>query len=269
MEINDQDEVVRRLHALGEHPVPPDVAERHAAYLAAATPVAGRSRMRPLLAGSLLAGALLGGTGLAAALPGSLPEQASSVAKGALEAVNLVEDDEPKDPAKEAAKAQRKAARAQAKAANAASGQGVVRFTQGCTVGNPPVPFTGNHGQYVKAHPDLPNTPDVNEREVAAQSNCGKPLVAVTNKANAGAQGTQSTNKPADAGKPADTGRPESPGKSEDTHPPADAQSSTTPGSTAPGTTGDAGKSAENRPEDAGPPTTTTTSTTTTTTSTP
>ena len=217
------------------------------------------------MAGALLAGALLGGTGLAAALPGSLPDQASSVARTALEAVNLAEDDDPKDPAREADKAKSKADRADKaearEARKAAGGHGVARFTESCTTGTPPTAFVGNHGQYVKAHPDDPATADVNEREVAAESNCGKPLHAVENKAAAGedadaAGKPDDAGKPADAGKPEEAGRPTSPGKSEEPHPPADAGKQQGTENRSAGNGHDAGKADEHRPEGVGPPTT-------------
>ena len=275
MELDDQDPTVRRLHALGTQPVDADVAARHQAYLAAATPVPARSRMRPLLAGSLLAGALLGGTGLAAALPGSLPEQAGSVAKAALRAAQVIDDEDSDKKAEQAkAKAEREAARAERKAAGA---NGVERFTEGCTVGNPAVPFEGNHGQYVKAHPDDPATADVNERQVAAESDCGKPLASLTgddgddaddeSTGKAGATGQEKAAEAkaaADARKaeaggatPADAGRPESPGNSEGPKPPATAvnEQGSENRATDRGSSADAGESAENRPEGVGPPT--------------
>ena len=261
-----EEDVVRRLRSLGEHPVEPGVAERHASYLAAAAPVVTHSRRRPAITAALMAGALLGGTGLAAALPGPLPTQASSVAKSALEAVNLAEEE--KDPAKEAAKTAKAEARAAAKAAN---GHGVARFLTGCTVGTPPTAFVGNHGQYVKAHPDDPATADVNEREVAAESNCGKPAKAVANKAAGGAEDDEK-GKPEDAGAPDDKGRPESPGKSEESHPPATAEKEqgSENRNTERGKSGEAGKADDHRPEGVGPSTTssTTTSSTSTTSST-
>lgn len=276
MELNDYDRTVRRLHALGRQPVDTDVAARHQVYLdAATTPLRPRSRMRPLLAGSLLAGALLGGTGLAAALPGSLPEQAGSVAKGVLRAAQLVDDE---DSEKKAAKA---AAKAGPAAAKAQRGTGTARFLQGCTVGTPPVPFTGNHGQYVKAHPDDPATADVNEREVAARSDCGKPLTSLGG-ADARGAGTdeekakgqdraaeaktaaEAGKAEATTGQPADAGRPETPGNSEGPKPPATAanEQGSDNRATGRGNSDDAGKSEENRPDGVGPRATTTTTTT-------
>lgn len=288
MEHDDQSPAVRRLHELGTQPVDPDVAARHRAYLSAATPTPGRSRMRPLLAGTMLAGALLGGTGLAAALPGSLPEQAGSVAREVLAAAQLVDDE---DGDKKAGQAARKAARAAAKA----NGEhGTERFLEGCTVGNPPEPFKGNHGQYVKAHPDDPATPDVNERQVAAKSDCGKPLSSLNGDEEAqeneareneadelkdelkdetratGAEKAADAKAAADARKAAaearraaaeagEAGRPESPGNSEGPKPPATAENEqgSENRATERGSSDDAGKAAENRPEGVGPPTST------------
>ncbi len=271
METHDQDNVVRRLRSLGNQPVEPHVADQHASYLRAATPVAGRGRMRPLMAGALLAGAVLGGTGLAAALPGSLPQQAGSVAKSALAAVKLVDDDSAADKAaKAAAKAAKAAEKSAAKAAGDADGPGKVgRFLAGCTAGTPPVAFVGNHGQYVKAHPDNPATADVNERQVAAESNCGKPIGALAEddaatdeeKAAKATKAKDAADKAEDAetGKPADAGRPESPGKSEEEHPPATAvkEQGSENRSTENGKSGEAGKSADHRPDGVGPTTTT------------
>lgn len=244
MENNDQ-EIVSRLRALGEQPIDPGLAARHTSFLAAASPVAARTRRRPAVTAAFVAGVLLGGTGLAAAVPGPLPTQATSVAKSALKAVQLA-DDEPKDPAK--------AARAAAKAAGGKGG-GVARYSGPECTGMPAGPY--NHGQYVKAHPDDPATLDRNERQEAAESRCGKPMHAGD---GAGAEdkdkGKSGENKPEDAGKPAETGRPESPGNSETSHPPATAEKEQGTGnrSTDAGNAGEAGKAEENRPEGVGPP---------------
>ena len=276
METHDQDNVVRRLRSLGSHPVEPHVADQHASYLRAATPVAARNRMRPLLAGAMLAGAVLGGTGLAAALPGSLPEQAGSVAKSALAAVNLVDDDDDGDRGKSAAAKAAKIDRDAAKAAADTDGPGSVeRFLQGCTTGTPPAAFVGNHGQYVKAHADDPATTDVNERQVAAESDCGKPLDSLTDEADdsdeekaakaAKAKDAADAAEAAEGARPEDAGRPETPGNSEEPHPPATAvkEQGSENRSTETGNSGSAGKSAEHRPEGVSQNTTTTTTTTT------
>lgn len=273
MATHDHEDVLRRLRSLGSQPVQQDLADSHVSYLAAATPAAAaRSRLRPLFAGALLAGAVLGGSGLAAALPGSLPEQAGSVAKSALAAVNLADDKEA-SPADKAAKEAAKAAKVAAHAAK----RNATRFTAGCTAGTPPIAFTGNHGQYVKLHPDDPATANVNEREVAAQSDCGKPLTSIgaddatdndkaakkekaeKDKADK-ADGTEEDGKagePDDASEPADAGRPESPGKSEDDHPPttADKERGSENRTTDKGKAGDAGEADEHRPDGVGPPT--------------
>ena len=250
---NDHDDIVRRLRSLGDQPVDPSTAARHTSYLNAAAPLPMRNRRRPAMVGALLAGALLGGTGLAAALPGSLPEQAGSVAKQALAAVNLAKDEKAAD------KAAKQAARTAAQAANENSSESnmkVGRFLAGCTVGTPPVAFSGTHGAYVKAHPDDPATPNVNERQVAAESDCGKPLSSLE-----GASSSEADDKAKEAGenegsgKPADAGRPDSPGKSEEEHPPADAgnQQGSENRATDHGSSGDAGKADEHRPEGVGP----------------
>lgn len=255
----DQEDVIRRLQSLGTEPVEPSVAGRHLSFLAAAGPVAASGRRRPLMVGAMLAGLVLGGTGLATALPGSLPQQASSVARSALAAVNLVHDDEASSHPS-AAVAAAKAARAAAKATEATtpddqqSDAKVERFLTGCTSGTPAVPFTGNHGQYVKAHPDDPATADVNEREVAAKSDCGKPLTSL------GTDNEDATKPEApevendQSGKPADAGRPESPGKSEQEHPPTTAvnEQGSEHRATDTGNSDDAGKSSDHRPEGVG-----------------
>lgn len=256
----DQEDVIRRLRSLGTEPVEPGVAGRHLSFLAAGPVAAGRRR-RPMMVGAMLAGLVMGGTGLATALPGSLPHQASSVARSALAAVNLVNGDQaPSHPS--AAKAAAKAAKAAAEATEAATtdaDQGhakVERFLTGCTAGTPAVPFTGNHGQYVKAHPDNPATADVNEREAAAKSNCGKPLASL-------GTDTEDATKPEapeapeveneGTGKPADAGRPESPGKSEQEHPPTTAVKEQGSEHRATDTgTDDTGKSSDHRPEGVG-----------------
>ncbi|HEX2701341.1 MAG TPA: hypothetical protein VHM89_14165 [Acidimicrobiales bacterium] len=264
MGTHDEDAIVGRLRSLGTQAVDPEVAERHASYLTAAAPVAPHRRMRPLMAGAMLAGAVLGGTGLAAALPGSLPEQAGSVAKSALAAVNLVDDEE-------SSKSEH-AKNDAAKAAHATDTDGpgkVERFLEGCTTGTPPAAFVGNHGQYVKAHPDDPATADVNERQVAADSDCGKPMSALAGDESDEKADTDETESGTDegAGKPADAGRPDSPGKSEEEHPPATAakEQGSEHRSTDTGDSGDAGKADEHRPEGVGPSTTSSTSTTSTT----
>ena len=137
------------------------------------------------MVGSLLAGSLLGGMGLAAAssaVPGH--DQARAVAA----AVGLVDDDDnaaeaAHDAAEEAREAAEEAADAakdanepneEAKAAKTESDDdhGVTRSYTDCPL---PGDKTGTHGQYVSSVEDNPLTTDVNEREVAAKSDCGKP----------------------------------------------------------------------------------------------
>lgn len=283
METHDEQDVVRRLRSFGSQPVESHVADQHASYLRAATPAARRGRMRPLMAGAMLAGAVLCGTGLAAALPGSLPEQAGSVARGALAAIDLVDDEADHDgergrsAAAKAAEIDRDAVRG----ADDTDGPGSVeRFLEGCTTGTPPVPFVGNHGQYVKAHPDDPATTDVNERQVAAESDCGKPVVSLVEEADdseeekaakaAKAKDAADADGRADAAegaRPEDAGRPEIPGKSDEPHPPPTGVKEQGSGNRSTGTrsSGHAGRSAEHRPEGVGRNTTTTSATTPTT----
>lgn len=202
MEPTQHDPVTRRLHSLGDQPVDPEVAARHRSLMASVPVVSSRSRLRPLMVGSLLAGSLFGGVGLAAAAPG-VPDSASNVAKTVLATVTLGAVDHP-DKADKVAKAddagkdgreaaEAKQARKAAKAQNdPASQHGVTRSTAGCPAG-----FTGNHGQYVSSVEDDPATADVNERQVAAQSECGKPVHA----------GDDPTATRTGSGKPADAGR--------------------------------------------------------------
>lgn len=279
MGTNEHDHIVRRLHSLGTRAVEPEVADRHASFLAAATPVAVASRRRPVFTAAMVAGLVLGGSGLAAALPGSLPEQAGSVAKSALVAVNLADDRDPSDEVR-AAVASRKAASKASGAAGAKAGDTdgpgkVERFLEGCTAGTPPVAFVGNHGQYVKAHPDDPATTDVNERQVAAKSDCGKPISSIgddgsadesADEADADAAEDEAGEPGDDKGRPADAGRPDSPGKSEESHPPATAakeqgsehrstdNGNSENGNSENGNSDDAGDPADQAPEGVAPP---------------
>ena len=225
--MTDFDALQDRLRNLASVPVDGDVAERHLGSLAFAAPAAApvRNRSRMMVAGALVAGSLLGSATLAGAVTGSLPDAAQDVAHEALAKVGV---DVPKGQAKKADKAK----------TSDADDKGTERFLEGCT--NPDgSAFTGNHGQYVKAHPDDPDTADVNEREEAAHSRCGKPLVA-------GTDGDADTD--GDKVKTEDHGKPEEPGKSTE-HKPDDAGKPTT-------TTGkpdDAGKpEGVGKPDDAG-----------------
>ena len=83
--MDDHDDLIERLQALGRQPVDP--ARQHA-HLAAMTP-AGRSPLRAKLrvAGAFLAGLLVGGSGLAVA--GALPDSAQNVAHNVFEQVGV------------------------------------------------------------------------------------------------------------------------------------------------------------------------------------
>lgn len=251
----EHEDIVQRLRTFGTQPIDTGLADRHASFMGAATPVTPiRSRRRPAMIGALMAGLVLGGTGLAAALPGSLPEQASSVAKSALEAVNLAGHGKSDEAA--AGKDDKDAKDAKDQENSSDSNMKVGRFLTGCTAGTPPTAFTGTHGQYVKAHPDDPATANVNERQVAAQSDCGKPLSSLEANSNSSddKDAKDESEDTEGSGKPADAGRPASPGKSEEEHPPAVAENEqgSEHRSTDTGQSGDAGKSAEHRPEGVG-----------------
>lgn len=231
--MTDFDSIQSRLRNLASAPVDDEVAERHLGALAFAVPAAApvRSRSRMVVAGALVAGSLLGSATLASAVTGNLPDAAQDVVHSALAKVGV---DVPKGQAK-------KAEKAGTSGADADSDKGVERFLDGCT--NPDgSAFEGNHGQYVKAHPDDKATADVNERQMAAESRCGKPIQAGTGD-DVGTTGDEPKTTE-------DHGKPESPGKSAE-HKPADAGKSET-----------SGKSAEHKPEDRGKPTTTTSTTT-------
>ena len=241
----EHDEIVRRLRTFGHQPVDPGTADRHLSFLGAAAPAPERSRRRPMMVAALLTGAFLGGTGLAAALPGSLPEQASSVAKHALAAV--AGDDHGNSAAAKAAAKAAKVARAAESENSSDSNMKVGRFLQGCTAGTPPTAFVGTHGQYVKAHPDDPATAAVNERQVAAQSDCGKPLSSLEG-GNEAADDKDAKEENEGSGKPADAGKPASPGKSDEEHgTEAESEDAGENGKPA-----EPGKSAEHRPATAG-----------------
>ena len=160
----NHEELLHRLRALSRQPVDPGVAARHASLMASVPAAAPPRRLRPPVAAAFLAGTVLGGAGLAGAVTGTLPEPAQDVAHDVLAKVNV------RVPQGDKGKSERR---------------GTPRFTAGCTYPDGR-PFTGNHGQYVKAHPDDPATVDVDEREVAARSDCGKPQKAVENKARGG-----------------------------------------------------------------------------------
>jgi len=213
MEPNEHDPIVRRLNSMGDQPVDPEVAARHRSLLASVPVAPARSRLRPLMVGSLLAGSLLGGMGLAAAAPRAiLPEAASNAAQSALATVTLGVVDPPGhgDEADHEAPESPEAPDAVDKADNADNadkagdnaehgandGNGVTRSQVGCPAG-----FTGNHGEYVSSVTDNPATADVDEHQVAAHSECGKPV------------------HPDHPAKPdANAHKPEHPGKSDEPH---------------------------------------------------
>ena len=206
MEPYENDPVIRRLQSLASHPVDPDVAARHRTLMASVT-TPSRSRLRPLMVGSLLAGSLLGGMGLAAAFTG-VPDTASDAAKTVLATVGLSDhpDKDDKDDKDKAPKvagtdddsdtdddAKRADPSARVKDPD---GHGVARSTVDCPAG-----FTGNHGQYVSSVTQDTGTP-VNERRVAAQSECGKPVHADKPAGTDG--GGSSTERPAKPAHPAE-----------------------------------------------------------------
>lgn len=181
MELNEHDDVVRRLHAFGRRPVDPDVAGRHAALLrTAAGAPAPRSRLRPVMVGTFLAGSLLGGAGLAGATAaGKMPEPAQNALHHALARVNVDVPKADEDPDargdrdegdKRSAKGDRRSRTAEGRTSGDGPPHGVARSTEGCPPG-----FTGNHGQYVRSVRDDPATPE-NEKALAARSQCGKPV---------------------------------------------------------------------------------------------
>ena len=222
--MTEYDAIQSRLRGLASVPVDDAVADRHLSTLTdvGAAPVGSSRRSRFLVMGAVVAGTFVGSATLAGAVTGSLPDVAQDAAHTALAKVGV-----------EVPKAKGKSA--EHKQVDDTDGPGrVERFLEGCT--NPDgSPFVGNHGQYVKAHADDPATADVNERQVAAESRCGKPIQAGTEAGTSEAD-TDESKKPADAGKPDD------PGKSED-HKPADAGQPDSPG-----------KSGDHKPADAGKP---------------
>lgn len=236
MEPTENDPITRRLHSLGNQPIDPEVVVSHRNLMASVPVAPSRSRLRPLMVGSLLAGSLLGGVGLAAAGPGVVADSASNVAKAVVAAVSgeNEKEDADKSPAARAAAQQAKVARAEAKeakkaarAANHPAGtHGVARSDDGCLNG-----FDGsasNHGQYVSS---VAKTPGVTEEQktTAAQSDCGKPVHA----GNDGAP-VATGNDPGATGNDAD-----GPGKSNLPHGRGDTGKPEASGSSAPGRSGE------------------------------
>jgi hypothetical protein len=197
--MTEHDDLIARLQAMADAPVDEAVAERHLAAMGGAirTAPTSRPRGRLVVAGALVTGSLLGTGAMAGAATGALPAIAQDTAHTVMAKVGV------KVPKSKAAEAKAKAKQAKAEREDAGTG-GTERFTGDGTVTCTNVdgtPFTGNHGQYVSGHPDDAATTDVNEREVAAQSPCGKPLQA----GNPGSAADE--HKPADAGKPANAGK--------------------------------------------------------------
>lgn len=222
--MTEHDDLIARLHALADAPVGDAVAERHLAAMGSAIeagPVA-RPRGRMVVAGALVTTSLIGTGAMAGAATGSLPSAAQDAAHTVMAKVGVKV---PKSKAAEAKAAAKQ--RAQADKGNAAN-SGTTRFTGDSTVpctNLDGTPFTGTHGEYVSSHPDDPATPDINEREVAAQSPCGKPDHAVTPGSAADEHKPDHAGKPDDAGKsgertppttgkPADAGKPDASGTS-------------------------------------------------------
>ncbi|MDQ3756937.1 MAG: hypothetical protein M3394_03715 [Actinomycetota bacterium] len=210
--MNEHDAIQSRLRRLASAPVDEAVAQRHLSSLGSvdAAPASSLRRGRVVMMGAVMAGTLVGSATLAGAATGNLPGPAQDAAHVAFAKVGI---DVPEAKAKGNGNARGKGSDKASKAVDEGGPGSVERFlgdaTTPCTLPDSSA-FVGNHGQYVAAHPDDPATA-VNEREVAAQSPCGKPLDAVED-----AEGADNGKKPAS------TGKPESPGKSEE-HKPADA----------------------------------------------
>lgn len=83
--MDEHDDVIERLKALGRRPVDPALQSAHLTAMAAVRPRARWSRVR--VAAAFLAGLLLGGSGLAAA--GALPDPAQNVAHKAFAEVGV------------------------------------------------------------------------------------------------------------------------------------------------------------------------------------
>lgn len=219
--MNEFDDLISRLGALASDDIDEGLAQQHLAALASVPQAVPqyRSRARTLVAGALVAGALAGSATMAGAVTGSLPDVAQDKVHTALAKVGV---DVPKGKSAEAkaraaeAKAQR---RAEAGKANEGGSGGTDRFlgdaTTPCTLPDGSA-FIGNHGDWVTAHPDDPATADVNEREEAAKSRCGKPVQAGDGSDNGKAD--EEHGKPATAGKsgertPPTSGKPANAGK--------------------------------------------------------
>ena len=224
--MNEHDDLIRRLHDLGTAPVEPRLAASHLASLSTVTPapVQPFKRGHLMVVGAMVATTFVSSSAMAGAMTGNLPGPAQDAAHTVLAKVGKDVPRSDKGQARaEAAKAA-KAERQAGKSGTAAKGGadddavGVERFlgdeTTPCTLPDGS-PFEGTHGDYVAAHPDDPETPDVDERAEAAQSPCGMPLDAVDAKHDPAddkgkgndAGGGKPATRPA-GGKPATTGKP-------------------------------------------------------------
>ncbi|MBW3669243.1 MAG: hypothetical protein KY443_08530 [Actinobacteria bacterium] len=219
--MNEHDALIRRLQHLGTAPVDSGVAASHLAGLStiAPAPVQPFKRGHLMVVGAMVATTFVSSTAMAGAMTGRLPGPAQDVAHTVLAKVGT---DVPRSEKGQARAAAAKAANGERKAAKGGADDGapgVARFlgdeTTPCTLPDGS-PFEGTHGEYVAAHPDDPDTPDVNERELAAQSPCGMPLDAVDATHDPAAdkgkgKGNDGGGKPATrpaGGKPATTGKP-------------------------------------------------------------
>jgi hypothetical protein len=217
--MNEFDDLISRLGAFASDDLDEGLAQKHLAGLASVPQAAPqfRSRARTLVAGALVAGALAGSATMAGAVTGALPDAAQDKVSTALAKVGV---DVPKGKSAEAkAKAAEAKAKRQADAGKANQGGGTDRFlgdaTTPCLLPGGAA-FIGNHGDWVTAHPDDPATADVNEREEAAKSRCGKPVQAGEGSDNG--KSDEDHGKPATAGKsgertPPPTGKPAGAGK--------------------------------------------------------
>jgi hypothetical protein len=182
--MDDDDILLRRLHALGTQPVDPATAATHLTAMATVAPrrAARRSFGHKLRIGAAFAaGLVLGGTGLAAA--GALPDGAQQVAHTALSQVKV------HVPPGHAVAAAHAKAKGNAKGngnGKAAHGGGVTRSVAPADcpdwdfASGPPK----NHGQYVSAMTDRVRALPEAQRDAAMQrygeSACGKPVHAGT-----------------------------------------------------------------------------------------
>lgn len=175
----------RQAEGLGRPVATDDGARAGSVAFLSGTP-ARRSR-RSMVIAAFLGGVLLGGGSLASAATGTLPGPMQEVAHSILAKVGIPvptpNQEDPSPAGTEAAPVSR--------FEDDAAGQPCT-YTDGRE-------FTGSHGQYVSAHPDDTSTPQ-NERELAAQSRCGRPT------ASAGPGAPESSGRSGEAGRPEDVG---------------------------------------------------------------